>query len=41
MWFIKRVTQDGWDDARAMEEAEAIGLRSEALKDFARGYVSQ
>ena len=41
MWFIKRVTQDGWDDARAMEEAEAIGLRSEALKEFARGYVSQ
>ena len=41
MWFIKRVKQDGWDDARAMEEAEAIGLRSEALKEFARGYVSQ
>ena len=41
MWFIKRVKQDGWDTARAMEEAEAIGLRSEALKEFARGYVAQ
>ena len=41
MWFIKRVKQDGWDATRAMEEAEAIGLRSEALKEFARGYVAQ
>ena len=41
MWFIKRVKQDGWDDARAMQEAETIGLRSEALKEFARTYVAQ
>ena len=41
MWFIKRVKQDGWDQARAMEEAETIGLRSEALKEFVRGYVTQ
>ncbi len=41
MWFIKRVKQDGWDAAQAMEEAEAIGLRSEALKEFARGYIAQ
>ena len=41
MWFIKRVKQDGWDTTRAMEEAEAIGLRSETLKEFARGYVAQ
>lgn len=41
MWFIKRVKQDGWDDARAMQEAETIGLRSEALKEFARAYVAQ
>lgn len=41
MWFIKRVKQDGWNDARAMQEAETIGLRSEALKDFARAYVAQ
>ena len=41
MWFIKRVKQDGWDEARAMAEAETIGLRSEPLKEFVRGYVSQ
>ena len=39
MWFIKRVKQDGWDTDRAMAEAETIGLRSERLKEFARGYV--
>ena len=41
MWFIKRVKQDGWNDAQAMQEAETIGLRSEALKEFARAYVAQ
>ena len=41
MWFIKRVKLDGWDQERAMAEAETIGLRSEALKEFARGYVTQ
>lgn len=41
MWFIKRVIQDGWDEDRAMAEAEAIGLRSEALTEFARGYVAE
>ena len=41
MWFIKRVEQDGWEIGRAMEEAETIGLRSEALKEFARSYVAQ
>ena len=41
MWFIKRVNQDGWDTSRAMEEAETIGLRSEALKQFARDYVAE
>ena len=40
MWYIKRVKQDGWDDARAMQEAETIGLRSAALKEFARDYVA-
>ncbi len=39
MWYIKRVKQDGWDTARAMTEAEAIGLRSAGLKEFATGYV--
>lgn len=41
MWFIKRVKQDGWDTDRAMAEAETIGLRSEALKDYALTYVAQ
>ena len=41
MWAIKRVKQDGWEVGRAMEEAETIGLRSEALKAFALSYVAQ
>ena len=41
MWFIKRVKQDGWDQERAMAEAETIGLRSERLKEFATDYVAQ
>jgi uncharacterized protein (TIGR01244 family) len=40
MWFIKRVKLDGWDTERAMAEAETIGLRSAALKDFALEYVA-
>lgn len=40
MWFIKRVKLDGWDTDRAMKEAEAIGLRAPALKEFALNYVS-
>jgi uncharacterized protein (TIGR01244 family) len=41
MWFIKRVKLDGWDTEKAMKEAEAIGLRSPALKEFALGYVAK
>ena len=41
MWYIKRVKQDGWDHDRAMAEAEAIGLRSQGLKNFATEYVDQ
>ena len=40
MWYIKRVLGDGWETDRAMAEAEAIGLRSEALKAFATEYVA-
>ena len=40
MWLIKRVKQDGWDVDRAMAEAEAIGLRSARLKEFALDYVN-
>jgi uncharacterized protein (TIGR01244 family) len=39
MWLIKRVRVDGWSVEDAMVEAEAIGLRSEALKEFAIDYV--
>lgn len=39
MWFIKRVKLDGWETDRAMKEAEAIGLRAPALKEFALNYV--
>lgn len=41
MWFIKRVKQDGWEQDRAMAEAEGIGLRSEPLKQFATDYVNR
>ena len=41
MWFIKRVKVDGWDTDRAMAEAEAIGLRSQGLKEFATSYVQR
>jgi uncharacterized protein (TIGR01244 family) len=40
MWFIKRVKLDGWDNDRAMTEAETIGLRAPNLKQFAVDYVS-
>ncbi len=40
MWLIKRVKLDGWDVERATAEAEAIGLLSASLKDFALNYVN-
>ena len=39
MWLIKRVQQDGYSIDDAVAEAEAIGLRSAALKEFALGYL--
>lgn len=39
MWLIKRVEQDGYSIEDATAEAEAIGLRSAALKEFALGYL--
>ena len=39
MWLIKRVEQDGYSLEDATAEAEAIGLRSAALKEFALGYL--
>ena len=39
MWLIKRVKLDGWDVEKATAEAEAIGMRSPVLKEFALSYV--
>ena len=39
MWFIKRVQIDRWDSDRAMKEAEALGLTSAPLKQYALNYV--
>jgi uncharacterized protein (TIGR01244 family) len=41
LWMIKRVKVDKWPVERALEEATAIGLTSEALKEFALGYLKQ
>ena len=38
-WFIKRVLVDNWDTDRAMQEAEALGLASAPMKQFALSYV--
>ena len=40
MWLIKRVIVDGWDIAKAVDEAVAIGLTNEALKKFAIDYAT-
>ncbi len=40
VWMIKRVLQDGWPVDRAQAEAEAIGLRSAGLTQFAAEYIS-
>ena len=41
VWMIKRALQDGWALDRARTEAEAIGLRSEALVTFATDYIAK
>jgi uncharacterized protein (TIGR01244 family) len=40
MWLIKRVVLDGWEVQRATDEAVAIGLTHEALKQFAVTYAT-
>jgi uncharacterized protein (TIGR01244 family) len=40
MWMIKRILVDGWEIPRATEEARAIGLTSEPLRQFAVDYVT-
>jgi uncharacterized protein (TIGR01244 family) len=41
MWMIKRALQDGWTVERAQTEAEAIGLQSPQLKEFAANYIKE
>ncbi|MGH9372394.1 MAG: fused DSP-PTPase phosphatase/NAD kinase-like protein [Vicinamibacterales bacterium] len=40
MWLIKRVVVDGWEIPRATDEANAIGLTSAALRQFAVDYAT-
>jgi uncharacterized protein (TIGR01244 family) len=40
VWLVKRVLVDGWTTDRAIEEAAALGLRSEPLKQFALDYIA-
>lgn len=41
MWLIKRIVVDGWDAAKATDEATAIGLTSAPLKQFALDYAAK
>ena len=40
MWLVKRLAVDHWDIERASAEATALGLKSEALKQFAITYAA-
>jgi uncharacterized protein (TIGR01244 family) len=40
MWLIKRMQIDGWDEKKAVDEATALGLSNERLKQFALDWVS-
>ena len=41
MWLMKRAIIDGWDVNRAMEEATALGLANEGLKQFFVAQIRQ
>jgi hypothetical protein len=41
MWLMKRTLVDGWDTAKAMEEATALGLTNERLKEFFVAQIQQ
>ena len=38
LWMIKRWKADGWDEARALDEANALGL-NDRLRPFAINYI--
>jgi uncharacterized protein (TIGR01244 family) len=40
VWLAKRMLVDGWTEARALEEATAIGLSNAALRQFVLDYVA-
>ncbi len=39
LWMIKRVLVDKWDNDKAIDEANQLGLTSSALKTFALDYI--
>jgi hypothetical protein len=41
MWPAKRAIVDGWDVNRALEEATALGLNNETLKQFFLAQIKQ
>jgi hypothetical protein len=41
MWLMKRVMVDGWDVDKAMEEATALGLTNETLRQFFLDQIRQ
>jgi uncharacterized protein (TIGR01244 family) len=41
LWMIHRMIEDGWSADQAEREARQIGLRSDALRDFALDYVKR
>jgi uncharacterized protein (TIGR01244 family) len=38
-WLVHRVVDDGWTEGAALQEAEAIGLRTPELKKFAHEQI--
>ena len=41
MWLMKRAIVDGWQTEKAMEEATALGLTNENLKQFFVAQIQQ
>ena len=41
MWLMKRTIVDGWDTNQALEEATALGLTNESLKQFFLAQIQQ
>ena len=41
MWLVKRLAVDRWETDRAVKEAEQLGMRTPALKDFAIEYAAK